>query len=89
MQGIYAGHFISRIFSDVQRTEMLLEALNQITISCINGIETQPDLYFKKYLRNMQVTLVMVLMSLYGTDARQSSADAFVRVDDEKFEQTY
>ena len=37
----------------------------------------------------MQVTLVMVLMSLYGTDARQSSADAFVRVDDEKFEQTY
>ena len=57
---------------------MFLEALNQITISCINGIETQPDLYFKKYLRNMQVTLVMVLMSLYGTDARQSSADAFV-----------
>ena len=30
----------------------------------------------------MQVTLMMVLMSLYGTDARQSSADAFVRVHD-------
>lgn len=44
IQGIYAGHFIGRIFSDVQRTEMFLEALNQITISCINGIETQPDL---------------------------------------------
>ena len=80
MQSIIAGDFISRIFSDVQRTEMFLEALNQMTISCINGIETQPDLFAKKYLRKMQVSLVMVLMTLYGADARQSSVDACVRV---------
>ena len=51
----------------------------------INDIETLPDLYFEKYLRKknsciMQVSFVMVLMSLYGADARQSSVDVHVRV---------
>ena len=31
---------------------MFLEALNQMTISCINGIETQPDLYLKIFEKN-------------------------------------